>query len=185
LRRIKEAEMKKNVLCLFSGLFLAVGLLASPALADLGLAQIMTDQGAPAVGQTVLVAAQTAYAGNTDPAVIQNQLIAMLNEAGATANEQAVRYTIVAVMVGGGVSNLDLSEAAINSSELPNKFSALTASTVAQTKLLIQASGGAGTGGGQDSGGGSAPRFVKEFDTQNPFAGSGAGGDKDLPATPI
>jgi len=133
------------------------GFMISPVLADLGLQQLAAAQGAPAVGQAVLTAAKAVYANNTDPAVIQQQLIAILNEASATGNEQAVRYAIVAVMLAGGVDNMGLSKTAINNSNVFLNYEALTAVTVAAAESLMTASGGAnGTSGGNNMGGGGA-----------------------------
>jgi hypothetical protein len=179
--------MKKNTSRLILTLIAGIGLLASSAQAVLGLQQIMTDQGAPAVGQAVLTASKAAYAG--DPAAIQNQLIAALNEAAATGNEQAVRYAIVAVMLAGGAENLGASKAAINNSNVFTNFEALTATTVAETEALMTGAGGAGgagggTGGGtgRGTGGGSGDEVISE--PRNIFNELNSIGE-DFPATPI
>jgi hypothetical protein len=182
-------KMKKNVSRLFLVLIAIAGLLASPVFADLGLQQIVNSQGdvAPlAVGQAVRVEAEAIFASNTDPAVIQQKLIAILNEAAATGNEAAVRYAIVAVMAAGGVDNLNASKTAINNSDVFNKYESLTAVTVAATEALLTASGGAAEvvglmqqgGGGEDQrtlGGGNPPEAPLGADVN----------DNDLPATGI
>jgi hypothetical protein len=193
----------KNIRCrLFLVLIAFAGLLTLSARAELGLQQIMANQGAPAVGQAVLTAAKAVYAGASDPAVIQSQLIAILNEAAATGNEQAIRYAIVAVMMAGGVENITLSTTAINNSNVFSNYESLTAVTVAATRLLLSASGGGATGGGETGGGGGETGggghslgggnnnlFLLGLgvDPNNPFTwGSLTGaGDSDLPATRI
>jgi hypothetical protein len=129
--------MRKITFRLFFALITVTGLLTSPALADLGLKQIAAEQGAPAVGQAVLAAVQAVYANNTDPAIIQSQLVAILNEVAATANENAVRYAIVAVMMGGGVENRELSKSAINASDVSSNYEAMTVATVTETETLL------------------------------------------------
>ena len=176
--------MRKSVLSLLLALTVTA-LSAIPAFANLGLQATLVSQGAPAVGQAVLTAAKAVYAANTDPAVIQSQLIAILNEAAATGNEQAIRYAIVAVMLAGGVENLSLSKTAINNSNVFLNYETLTAVTVAAVEALMTASGGAGgqagggeTGGGGDGtlgggdntlGGGSDKLFLMEIDLNNLF----------------
>ena len=140
---------------LLAVLIAITGLMTSPVFADLGLQQIAATQGAPAVGQAVLAAARAVYANNADPVAVQNQLIAILNEAAATGNEQAVRYAIVAVMLAGGVEHIELSKTAINNSAVFLNYESLTAVTVAAAQALMTATGGAnGTSGGDDMGGG-------------------------------
>ena len=196
--------MKKIRVRLFFVLIAFTCFLVSSAQANLGLQQIVTEQGAPAVGPAVLTAARAVYANNTDQAVIQQQLIAILNEAAATGNEQAIRYAIVAVMIAGGVENLELSRVAINNSNVFLNYEALTAATVAATQsLLLNVSGGGAQGGGTQGGGtqgGGAQGGGEQgggygnmfpggggVDPNNPFTpgGNGNGGDGDLPATRI
>ncbi|NOU36883.1 MAG: hypothetical protein HOO88_08960 [Kiritimatiellaceae bacterium] len=199
--------MKRNATSLFFALIAVIGLLTSSAFADLGLQALAAgSQGAPAVGQAVLTAARAVYANNTDPAVIQQQLIAILNEAAATGNESAIRYAIVAVMMAGGTENLAASKAAINNSNAFASYESLTAVTVAAVEMLMTgggdgaASGGADMGGsGGDSlgggnkelGGGSYPIDTPTtqivIDPDNPFTwGSLTGGEViSSPATPI
>jgi hypothetical protein len=143
--------MKKNM-TRFSAVFTAVfGLMFSTVFADLGLQQVATDQGVSAVGQAVLTAAQAVYENNTDPAVIQQQLIAMINEAVATGNEEAVRYALVAVLMAGGVDNIAQGTTAINNSNAFSQYPVLTAETVSSAQSLM---GGGTTGGGDQQGGG-------------------------------
>jgi hypothetical protein len=197
--------MKKHVAFFAVILVAAFGLL-SPAFADLGLAQLAAgSQGGPAVGQAVLIAAKAVYANNTDPAVIQQQLIAILNEAVATGNESAIRYAIVAVMMAGGADNLTQSITAINNSDCFSQYPSLTADTAGIVVALMggggtggETGGGMGDGGGankdlgggdRDLGGGNNNLFLQELglDPNNPFTwGSLTGpGDGDLPATGV
>ena len=198
--------MKKQAACLLVILVAAFGLF-SPVFADLGLAQLAAGpQGGPAVGQAVLTAAKAVYANNTDPEVIQQQLIAILNEAAATGNESAIRYAIVAVMMAGGADNITQSINAINNSNCFSQYPSLTANTAGIVSALMGGGGGTGgeTGGGmgdgggadkelggadKDLGGGSNNSFLQELglDPNNPFTwGSLTGpGDGDLPATGV
>jgi hypothetical protein len=186
----------KNTFQAFLVLVAVVGFIATPVHADLGLAQIVANKGAPAVGEAVLAAAQTIYAG--DAKLIKSKLIALVDEAVATKNEAAVRYAIVAVMMAGGVSNIELSVAAINDSKAFTDYKTVTAQTVAATKQLMTAGGGV-TGGGSEKklgggdskqlGGGSGEIYghwnkVKGDDpfTWGSLTGPGSG---DRPATPI
>jgi hypothetical protein len=192
--------MKKNKFR-FSVILAAVcGLLTLPVFADLGLAQLAAGpQGGPAVGQAVLAAAKAVYANNTDPALIQQQLIAILNEAAATGNEQAIRYAIVAVMMAGGEGAMSQSIAAINNSNVFARYPSLTAVTVAAVEVLMggggtdgQTGGGETGGGGGETGGGTGGGSANSFlaglglDPDNPFTwGSLTGpGDGDVDATP-
>ncbi len=143
--------MKKNMSRLGFMLIAVVGCLTGSARADLGLSQIFSDQGALAVGQAVLTAAKSIYAEGTTGApkqdAVLDQLIPILNEAAATGNEQAVRYTIVAIMMAGEVKNLELSKTAINNSDIFVKYKTIMAKTVAETEALMNASGGGGSPG--------------------------------------
>lgn len=203
--------MKRNSASLFFTLIAVIGLLTSSAFADLGLQALAAGpQGAPAVGQAVLTAARAVYANNTDPAVIQQKLISILNEAAATGNAAAVRYAIVAVMMAGGPENLAASKTAINNSNVFANYESLTAVTVAAVEMLMTgggdrvAGGGDNMGGGGGSlgggnkelgggnkelGGGNDDPFLKGMgiDPNNPFTwGSITGGEVIItPATPI
>jgi uncharacterized membrane protein YgcG len=151
-----DSEMRKSTSRLFFVLIAVAGLLVSQVFADLGLANLAAQpQGAQAVGQTVLAAAKEIYANNTDPAVIQQKLIPILNEAAATENAAAIRYTIVAALMAGGLENLTLGKTAINNSDVFANYPAWTAATVAAVEALMKASGGAGDdkSGGDKSGG--------------------------------
>jgi len=146
--------MNKSAMNLFLGLFLIMGLLVSPAQADLGLAQTLSDQGVQAVGAAVKAATEAVYAGTDDPEQIQSQLVAILNEAAATGDEGAMRYAIVAVMMVGGAENIDLSKDAITSSELFANHPELAAETIVAAEKLIRSGGGLGEMGGEKLGGG-------------------------------
>lgn len=193
----------KNVRFRLFSVFIAVaGLMTSPLMADLGLRQIAAEKGASAVGQAVLAAVRAVYAANTDPAVIQSQLVVILNEAAATGNDQAVRYSIVAVMMAGGSENLGLSKAAINNSAVFTSFETLTAQTVSAAENLMTQAGGAtggttgGTSGGSQAGGngetgggdrGGQDKTLGGGTPGNPFNWSSltGPGDNDLPATGV
>ncbi|MEI7851133.1 MAG: hypothetical protein WCH86_04810 [Kiritimatiellales bacterium] len=185
--------MRKNAYRLFFVLIAGAVLLTSPVFADLGLAQLAAQPqgGARAVGQAVLTAAKAVYANSTDPAVIQPQLIAILNEAAATGDESAIRYAIVAVILAGGVDNLPLSKTAINDSNVFVNYPKLTAVTVSASEALLKASGGAGgekSGGdkalgGGDKGGadkGGADKGGGDKGGGDKSGGEKSGGDKQL-----
>lgn len=170
--------MRKITFRLFFALIAATGLLTSPALADLGLKQIAAGQGAPAVGQAVLKAVQAVYANNTDLAIIQSQLVSILNEAAAIGDENAIRYAIVAVMMGGGVENRELSKSAIYVSDVSSNYEALTVATVTETEVLLTAEPDGGKKQQPDG------RDQKPSDGGD-FPPPKDSGDKDLPATGV
>jgi hypothetical protein len=167
--------MKRNSTSLFFALIAVIGLVTSSAFADLGLQALAAGpQGAPAVGQAVLTAARAVYANNTDPAVIQQKLISILNEAAATGNAAAVRYAIVAVMMAGGPENLVASKTAINNSNVFANYESLTAVTVAAVEMLMTGGGDKTVGGGDNMMGGGGN---KELGGGNKELG---GGTKEL-----
>lgn len=175
--------MRKNAYRLFFVLIAGAVLLTSSVFADLGLAQLAAQPqgGARAVGQAVLTAAKAVYANSTDPAVIQPQLIAILNEAAATGDESAIRYAIVAVILAGGADNLPLSKAAVNDSNVFVNYPKLTAVTVSAAEALLKASGGAGgekSGGDKALGGGDKGGGDKGGGDKS--GGEKSGGDKQL-----
>lgn len=172
--------MRKITFRLFFALIAATGLLTSPALADLGLKQIAAGQGAPAVGQAVLKAVQAVYANNTDLAIIQSQLVSILNEVAATGDENAIRYAIVAVMMGGGVENCELSKSAINVSDVSSNYEALTVATVTETEALLTAEPPKKDGGQNPPDGGD-----RKPSDGGDFPPPKDSGDKDLPATGV
>lgn len=178
--------MKKYTVCLLVAMISVFGCVSS-AFADLGLAQLAAG---PAVGQAVLTAAKAVYAENTDPAVIQQQLVAILNEAAATGNESSIRYALVAVMMAGGPDAFSQSVEAINNSNCFNQYPGLTGNVVGTVASLmgIDLSGGAPQAGGDQQGGGDNNTFLKALglDPNNPFSwGSLTGpGDGDVDATP-
>ena len=145
--------MSKNMKRMLVGILLVAGVLSSAVYADLGLGQTLSEQGVRAVGESVKAAAEAIFAAGGDPAEMQAQLTAILNEAVATGDEGAIRYAIVAVMMAGGEESLDLFKAAINASDLAANHPGLAADTIAETEALI--TGGDGQeGGGNSSGGG-------------------------------
>jgi len=183
--------MNKSAMNLFLGLFLIMGLLVSPAQADLGLAQTLSDEGVQAVGAAVKVAAEAVYAGTDDPEQIQSQLVAILNEVAATGNEGAMRYAIVAVMMVGGAENVDLSKDAINNSEIFANHPKLAAETIVAAEKLIRSGGGV-TGelggeklGGGEGGGGEDPRSLGGGDPDIFDLDDGGINDHDRDATQV
>lgn len=194
--------MKKNVTRLLIVLTALSGFFVSSAIAEMGLQQIIADKGAADVGQAVLTEVKALYAETTDSGVIQNKLIAILNEAAATGDPQIVRYTLIAVMVAGGEEHLALSRRAINNSNAFADYKELTAKTVNSVQKMIKkddasggsnvadTDGGGGKGGNQQGGsGGGAQSLGGGSNLQNPFAWGrndfSGGEDGDLPATGI
>lgn len=153
--------MNKKAFRLFFAVTAITGFLTSSALAELGLAQMLAnpDQGAPAVERALLAAVSAAYTGGPagvfDEAAVQAQLVAILNEAVATGNEQTIRYAILAVMIAGGTEHAELSRAAVNGSNLYSNYATLTANTIVEVEVFLQTAGQAGGGGGGGGGGGS------------------------------
>jgi hypothetical protein len=122
--------MKHRVLCKTAMAAIAV---AVSARADLGLKGIIESQNVRAAVPVLQAAAQAAHKSGD----VRNELLAILNEAAQTGNEDAVRYAIVAVMVAGGEGNMDAALAAINASQAFSDFPGLTASTVAETQAIM------------------------------------------------
>lgn len=151
--------MSKKINYLFLGL-LIVGLAALPVFAEIGLQQILSEQGVSAVGTAVKTAAEAVYASTDDPAEINAGLVAILNEAEATGDESVITYAIVAVMLAGGVENLEISKEAVNDSNMFANHPEVTAFTVAATEELML--GGGSGAGGQTQGGGGAQKGGSE-----------------------
>lgn len=125
--------MKVNKSCLLLTVCAAALMAVSPAQAALGLA----GKAPQAVGALVKKAASDIYAGMTDPAAAQRQLAAILNEAAATGDEEAIRYAIVAVMLAGGPDNLNLSKQAIENSNVFTAYQDLADGTMAEAERLM------------------------------------------------
>jgi hypothetical protein len=125
--------MKVKVSYLFLAICAGVVLMASPVRADLGLA------GKPpkAAGTAVKNAVAAVYASTEDPAAIQSQIVAILDEAAATGDEDTIRYAIVAVMLAGGADNLDVSKQAIANSMVFTNYQELASSTAAEAETLM------------------------------------------------
>lgn len=140
--------------------------MVSPVRADLGLAGKAPKE----VGAAVKNAVAAIYAGTTDPAAIQSQIVAILDEAAATGDEDAIRYAIVAVMLAGGTDNLDLSKQAIANSAVFTTYQKLAEDTTKEAGALMT---GEEQGGEKPGGGDNNP-----FDLPPP-------GDGDVPATGI
>jgi len=143
-------KMKTNRLIMV--LAAVAGVLTSSAFAELGLAGLATGPGSTSpegvytsgtalAGLAVWNEAKSIFANNTDPAVIQAALVEILNEAELTGNEQVMRYAIVAIMVAGKTANIDLCKAAVDGSNIYVNYKPLATQTVAQTKMLMTASG--------------------------------------------
>lgn len=129
--------MRRNVACLFFGVLLAVGLLAVPAHADLGLAQIMSDQGAGAVEQAVRVAVAQVYAEN--PSDIENLLADIVNEVELLKNDNALAAAVVAVMSTGGSKNLKVGKRAVSKSNYGKNNPAAVAQVYASVSKFVAA----------------------------------------------
>jgi len=169
--------MKKNSIYISTVIFLLGGLLALPVHADLGLAQTVSEQGVEGVGSAVEAAVASIYAGASDAAEIQNQIVAILNEVEALGNEEAMRYGLVAVMVAGGTENMELGKGAIDSSQLATNHPQLVESTVAATEALMTSGG---ESGGSESGG-NRPTISSILDDLNDEDLD----DEDVSATPV
>jgi hypothetical protein len=180
-------NMKQSVM----SLLLLAGLLASQGYGDLGLSQVLSEQGVRAVGDAVKSAADAVYAENDDAEKIQGALTDILNEAAKTENQDVMRYAVVAVMMAGGLENLSVGEAAINSSEIFNSNAELVALTVTQAKGLLGAvAENSATFGGSDESGGGQGGGVTGLQgggvSSNPFdSDSSVGGGDDASSTPI
>ncbi|QHI70291.1 hypothetical protein [Tichowtungia aerotolerans] len=182
-------------------LLLAVGLLTiSSVRAELGLQSILSSDGVTAVGKTVKSAVESIYSSVNNPSEIKSQIVDILNEAVATGDEGAIRYTIVAVMMAGGKENLDLSKSAVDDSDAFKNFPEVTAFTVSAAESMLsgsseaekttksdESSGGQNlTGSSEEEGGGVPVEELGGGDGLSLFDdGSDADiKDKDRPATP-
>ncbi|MEI8205746.1 MAG: hypothetical protein WCG03_02600 [Kiritimatiellales bacterium] len=182
--------MTKNMYRLFFASVAVATLLTAPVFADLGLAQLAAQpKGSSAVGQAVLDAVRAIYAGTSDSAAIQSQLISILNEAAATGNLLAIRDAIAAVMIGGGAENLGLSKSAITASDVFSNYQQVVKAVVPRMEALL-GGGGQLLGGGQQLGGGDKEMGGGDKElgggdpTWFPFWDSFPS-DNDLPATRI
>lgn len=197
--------MKTRSVRMMISVFVAACVLSLPAHAELGLGSIFSSQGLRAVGLAVKSAVESLYASDKTPAEVESEIIAIVNEAVSTGNEQVVQYTIVAVMMGGGGDNLKASRAAINNSQAFGAFPSLVAFTAAQAGSLISSGGSDPASGGEQAGGGEAEEQggMQSSDEQggsgedpttlgggdpNPFDPGADGGDiddDDSSATPV
>ena len=165
----------------------SVLLFGMSAFAQLGLQNILTTQGVQAMGNAVSEAAQNALASGAEPAAIQAQLIAILNEAAATGDELATRYAIVAVMMAGGERNMNFTTRTVQQSNAVAQYPEMVAKVIADMNAF--AGGGDGDeyalGGGEKdnytSGGNSPEIFLDVFlDGTVPDAGDVI---QDIPVT--
>lgn len=147
--------MRQNIARKVLTVGLLIGLTGLSAQADLGLSQILSSEGAKAVGVAVKAEAVKIYGSADDKDVIQAQLAGLLDEAAATGDKQAVRYAIVAVMIAGGMENLELSKAAIDDSDVLTQFPKETASTVFIVAKMMSEKYKERGGNGNQFGGGS------------------------------
>ena len=149
--------MKQKIAHFMLTVCLFAGLTVLPAQADIGLGQILASDGLTAVGQAVREAVEGIYRSTDDPKAIEDQIVAIVNEAVETGDGEAVRYTLIAVMMAGGAENLDLSKVAIDNSAAFTSFPSVTATTVTVGSALIAEQAGSAAAGGvaADSGGGS------------------------------
>lgn len=132
--------------------------------ADMGLQQILSSEGNRAVGLAVKAAAEDIFSSDENAEVIQAKLVAILNEAVATENEQTVRYVIVAIMMAGGVDNLELSKRAVDDSQAFDVFPEMTARTVSKMIWLLSGYKDIESGGDEQSGGGGGGESGGEMD---------------------
>ena len=149
--------MKQKIAHFMLTVCLFAGLTVLPAQADIGLGQILASDGLTAVGQAVREAVEGIYRSTDDPKASEDQIVAIVNEAVETGDGEAVRYTLIAVMMAGGAENLDLSKVAIDNSAAFTSFPSVTATTVTVGSALIAEQAGSAAAGGvaADSGGGS------------------------------
>jgi len=154
-------------------MLLLIGLLAFTAQADLGLQQILDEQGAKAVGMAVHDAAAALFADDgADAAAVAAQITAMLDEAAATGDEEAIRWALIAAMAAGGAENMGLTKEAIAASKVSSEYSELVESTVAEVEALL--GGGGAEGEGSEAAGGEEGEGGGEE-----AGGGGGGGEKD------
>lgn len=189
-------------------LLLVVGLVLPLQAAD-GLQAILASEGLAAFGQAVKAEAEQIMASGADETDVIGELIEMLNSVAGFADEEAVRYAMIAVMAAAGPENMELAEAAISGSELAVTNGMLAQATMSDVRRLL--GGNAGQQGGDDQhggddqrsandqmtigggeeedptvGGGQDPLFPRSVNMVNPFAPTGLlGDDQDAPATPI
>ncbi len=137
--------MKKNMSRVVFVLSLVTGLMASTAFAELGLQKIAANKGAEAVGSAVLAAVQAVYTNNTDPAVIQTKLQAILSEAQATGNKPAIFAAIQSVMQGASAQGAAAVGAAAQTA-VAVVYAANSAPAVTQSQLSAILSGASSRG---------------------------------------
>ncbi|MFA5689485.1 MAG: hypothetical protein WC959_10125 [Kiritimatiellales bacterium] len=165
--------MKRKSIVL--GILLASGGIASLLFAQqLGLQTILNDQGVAAVGQAVQAAAEQAFASGAEPADIQAQLIAILDEAAATGDENAVNYAIVGVMYAGGPQNLEFTTAVVEQSRAAAQYPEITRNAIAGMVLYFSKDADVYVSGGRDP-----SQEIGLFSRDNKM-----GDDGDVPATP-
>ncbi|MBL7017232.1 MAG: hypothetical protein ISR84_06720 [Kiritimatiellales bacterium] len=192
--------MRRSVAHLILATCLLTGLVASPAWADIGLLQIFSTQGLTQVGLAVKAAVEGIYGSTEDPEEISSQITAILDEAALTGNPDIVSYTIVAVILAGGLDNLDLSKEAVDNSKAFTDFPTITAFTVSAAEGILSAdsdslpdggggkdSGGGGEDGGGEEGGGKTDEELGGGDGENPLDDGGDADirDDDIPGTPV
>ena len=189
----KKATYRLLSACLF------VGLAGSSLAEELGLSQQLSSEGVVAVGQTVKSAVENLFSSTEDAESIQSQITAIMDEAAATGNAEAVRYAIVGAMDAAGPDNLELVIAAINSSKAFTDFKDITAFTVNASKEMILANAGGGQGdqGGDKELGGDKEQGGQGDQQTNMEQGGGDGDnpldegddadidDEDVPGTPV
>lgn len=167
--------MRKNMTRFVLALCLVVS--ASVLAAELGLSQMLSGEGVVAVGQAVKDAVAKIYSSTDDPEVIKRQITAIMDEAAATGDGEAVRYAIVGAMDAGGAENLDLTIAAINASKAFSDFKEVTQFTVSSSKTIILANAKKNGSGNKEQGGGKEQGGAKE--EQGGDKEEQGGGDQD------
>lgn len=163
--------MKRSIACLTLVSCLFAGMMVLPVQAELGLQQ----ENPKAAGAAVKSAVEAIHNSSDDATSKHAQIVAILNEAAATGDEAVIRYALVAVLLAGGEENMDLSEAAVNNSNIASDYPELVSQIIPLAKSLIvsganatpideDAGGGDDAGGGGDSGGGDDLGGGSDFD---------------------
>ncbi|MCU0858036.1 MAG: hypothetical protein MUC65_06505 [Pontiellaceae bacterium] len=175
--------MKMNTGRLMGALIAVVGLLMSPAFAQDG-----ADSSALSAGKVALDAATAVYADNTDPAVIQQKLTDILNQAAVSGDQEIMKHVIVAVMLAGGVKNQQIGKAAVDNSDIYKNYKELAVGTVAYSIRKMNEKKGDGNGAGNGTGAGGPGSAAVDWDEKdlNAFLKLySRHGDNDLPATGV
>ena len=139
--------MKINRVNSISIVAVFAGLVVASALAELGLQQILTGQGTAAADQAVRTAVRAVYANNTDSAVIQGMLRAILVEAETTGNQMAISDVIQSMMqISAEQGAAAVGQAAATAASVVYAGAASTTPEVTQSQLGAILNGAASGG---------------------------------------